>query len=213
MAEILLKIIVLGESGVGKTAILQQYINKTFSEEHKTTIGADFFTKKLDIGRNLITLQIWDTAGQERFQSLGRAFYRGANACILVFDITSKHSFEKLADWKSQFEEINTIPTHVTFPFLLIGNKSDLSDQREITANQATNYARTHDIEYFETSALNGNNIKDAIYKIAEIASTVPSTPVISTDAIRLIKDDEKDNQNNTDDNNYNCWGCLDGII
>ena len=164
-----------------KKVILQKYVNDRFIEDHKSTIGADFFTKKIDIGRNLITLQIWDTAGQERFKSLGNAFYRGANACILVYDITSKQSFDKLEEWKEQFESINNLNINGNsqpFPYLLLGNKSDLADkQREVTTNQAYNYARQCDMEHFETSALEGTNIKNAIYKIAEVASNVPSTP------------------------------------
>eukprot|EP01083_Nonionella_stella_P021171 58709_1 len=209
MPEILLKMIVLGESGVGKTAILQQYINNTFTEDHKTTIGADFFTKKFDIGRNLITLQIWDTAGQERFESLGKAFYRGANACILVYDITSKQSFDKVADWKASFEQINSLEESDEFPFLLIGNKSDLEENREITMNEATNYAQTHKMKYYETSALSGKNIKDAIFKITEIASSVPSIPVFSIDAVRSIKHGDLDNDNTNSGNNQTNYSTL----
>jgi len=191
MSEILLKIIVLGESGVGKSSIINQYCNQTFSHDHKATIGADFFTKKLDIGRNLITLQIWDTAGQERFQSLGKAFFRGANACILVYDITSKSSFDRVDDWKMQFDQINSINYNDKFPFLLLGNKSDLQEERAITENQAMQYAASNDMECFETSALDGTNIKEAIYKIAQIASEVPSTPVLSTDAVRNLREED----------------------
>jgi len=91
----LLKIIILGESGVGKKAILHQFVHKRFIEEHKATIGADFSTKEIVFDDKVITLQIWDTAGQERFQSLGNAFYRGADACVLVYDVTNEASFKK----------------------------------------------------------------------------------------------------------------------
>eukprot|EP00483_Globobulimina_turgida_P010426 UN10447 len=105
------------------------------------------------------------------------------------------------------------MPPNVSFPYLLLGNKCDLDVDREITANQATNYANQCDMQFFETSALNGTNIKDAFYKIAEIASAVPTTPVISTEAIRLIKHAD-DNRNGNDDNKKKtCWGCLDGMI
>ena len=178
MAEILLKIIVLGESGVGKTALLQKYINNTFTEDHKSTIGADFFTKKLDIGRSLVTLQIWDTAGQERFASLGKAFYRGANAAILVFDQSNRASFDKVENWKSQFEEVNDLSeSDEDFPFLLISNKCDL-EKRAVSLNEADQYAQANKMIFYECSALTGKNIKSAIGKIAEIASTVPSTPL-----------------------------------
>mmetsp|Transcript_18985 Transcript_18985/g.30166 ORF Transcript_18985/g.30166 Transcript_18985/m.30166 type:complete len:222 (-) Transcript_18985:287-952(-) len=198
MTEILLKIIVLGESGVGKTAILHRYIHHEFIEEHKSTIGADFFSKKIDVGRNLVTLQIWDTAGQERFQSLGDAFYRGANACILVFDITSKQSFDRLDHWKSEFLSKNNSDSDTPFPFLLLGNKTDLalSKGRQITTNEADQYAKENNMKYYETSALQDSNIKDAMHKLAEVASAVPSIPVFSKDAIHLMKNgQDEDNE------------------
>nr|ACF81381.1 unknown [Zea mays] len=85
----LLKVIVLGDSGVGKTSLMNQYVHKKFSQQYKATIGADFVTKEVLIEDRLVTLQIWDTAGQERFQSLGVAFYRGADCCVLVYDVNS----------------------------------------------------------------------------------------------------------------------------
>ena len=180
MAEILLKIIVLGESGVGKTALLQKYINNTFTEDHKSTIGADFFTKKLEINDKLITLQIWDTAGQERFQSLGKAFYRGANAVILVFDQSNRKSFDKVDHWKAQFEEVNEESEEdgSKFPFLLLNNKCDL-EQRAVSLNEADQYAQANNMIFYECSALNGKNINDAIYKIADVAANVPSIPYV----------------------------------
>jgi Ras-related protein Rab-7A len=86
----LLKVIILGDSGVGKTSLMNQYVNKKFTSQYKATIGADFLTKELMIEDKLVTMQIWDTAGQERFQSLGMAFYRGADACVLVYDIQTQ---------------------------------------------------------------------------------------------------------------------------
>ena len=102
--KVLLKVIILGDSGVGKTALMNQYVNRKFSNQYKATIGADFLTKDITLedGRQ-VTLQIWDTAGQERFQSLGVAFYRGADACVLVYDVTSQNSFKTLEIWRDEF--------------------------------------------------------------------------------------------------------------
>ncbi|KAF8377217.1 hypothetical protein HHK36_030591 [Tetracentron sinense] len=99
----LLKIIVLGDSGVGKTCLMNQYVHKRFSQQYKATIGADFVTKELQIDDRLVTLQIWDTAGQERFQSLGVAFYRGADCCVLVYDVNVHKSFDTLDNWHEEF--------------------------------------------------------------------------------------------------------------
>ncbi|KAF0721376.1 hypothetical protein AaE_010076, partial [Aphanomyces astaci] len=87
--KVLLKVIILGDSGVGKTSLMNQYVNQKFTNQYKATIGADFLTKEIMSDEKLVTMQIWDTAGQERFQSLGVAFYRGADACVLVYDITN----------------------------------------------------------------------------------------------------------------------------
>ncbi|KAG5624998.1 hypothetical protein H5410_010216 [Solanum commersonii] len=99
----LLKVIILGDSGVGKTSLMNQYVNKKFSNQYKATIGADFLTKEVQFEDRLFTLQIWDTAGQERFQSLGVAFYRGADCCVLVYDVNSMKSFENLNNWREEF--------------------------------------------------------------------------------------------------------------
>ncbi|KAM1136053.1 hypothetical protein FF1_034221 [Malus domestica] len=99
----LLKVIVLGDSGVGKTSLMNQYVHKKFSQQYKATIGADFVTKELQIDDRLVTLQIWDTAGQERFQSLGVSFYRGADCCVLVYDVNVMKSFDTLDNWHEEF--------------------------------------------------------------------------------------------------------------
>lgn len=141
--SVLLKIIILGESGVGKTAILNKYVNGKFIEEHKATIGADFMTKDiLNDEKNNITLQMWDTAGQERFQSLGFSFYRGADACILVYDITNEQSFMKIEEWRSTFISQIGIDNPHLFPFLLLGNKMDKESQRKVKKEDALMYAK-----------------------------------------------------------------------
>ncbi|PKI39044.1 hypothetical protein CRG98_040571 [Punica granatum] len=99
----LLKVIVLGDSGVGKTSLMNQYVYNRFTQQYKATIGADFVTRELQIDDKLVTLQIWDTAGQERFQSLGAAFYRGADCCVMVYDVNVSKSFESLNNWHAEF--------------------------------------------------------------------------------------------------------------
>ena len=134
----IIKIIIIGESGVGKTAILDRYVNDSFNDNYKSTIGVDFLTKQIIINQQLITMQIWDTSGQERFNSLSNAFYRGADACILVYDITNNNTFNKINDWKNTFENIANITNNNdndndnSFPFLLLGNKIDLKNERKV---------------------------------------------------------------------------------
>lgn len=163
----LLKIIILGDSGVGKTSLMNQYVAKKFDSRYKATIGADFSTKDIvDPQTNdTVTLQLWDTAGQERFQSLGSAFYRGADACVLVFDITSQESFAHLTSWMEEF----AIQAGKK-PYVLIGNKSDLDARRQVTGKTAKQWAMDEGVEYFETSAKDNNGVEAAFQKIAEQA-------------------------------------------
>jgi len=170
--KVLLKVIILGDSGVGKTSLMNQYVNKKFDNRYKATIGADFLTKELDVDGTTVTLQIWDTAGQERFQSLGSAFYRGADACILVFDLTSQESFQHLTSWHDEF----IIQAGQNKDFVLIGNKNDLEDKRVVNHKSAvawcTKNSQEEDnpIPYFETSAKDNFNVEQAFHSVAKNA-------------------------------------------
>lgn len=114
---------------VGKTSLMNQYVNRRFSSQYKATIGADFLSKEVAVGDRLVTMQIWDTAGQERFQSLGVAFYRGADCCVLVYDVTAPNTFKALDSWRDEFliQASPRDPEH--FPFVVIGNKLDLENR------------------------------------------------------------------------------------
>ena len=100
---LVVKILILGDSGVGKSSLLQRYTHQKFDSRYKATIGADFMTKVISVDDLKVVLNIWDTAGQERFQSLGTIFYRGAAGCVFVYDVTSQKSFKSLGYWMSQF--------------------------------------------------------------------------------------------------------------
>jgi len=189
--KVLLKLIILGESGVGKTAILNKYVNGKFIVEHKATIGADFLTKELNLGDKLVTLQIWDTAGQERFQSLGNAFYRGSDACVLVYDITNDQSFKKIEEWRSNFIAQAAPDDPKKFPFLLLGNKLDRENQRQVDTNTADSYARANQMKFYETSAVNGANIEEAIINITSIASEMDTVPYFSPEIADRINIEE----------------------
>uniref|UniRef100_A0A3Q4N799 RAB7a, member RAS oncogene family n=1 Tax=Neolamprologus brichardi TaxID=32507 RepID=A0A3Q4N799_NEOBR len=128
--KVLLKVIILGDSGVGKTSLMNQYVNKKFSNQYKATIGADFLTKEVMVDDRLVTMQIWDTAGQERFQSLGVAFYRGADCCVLVFDVTAPNTFKTLDSWRDEFLIQASPRDPENFPFVVLGNKIDLENRQ-----------------------------------------------------------------------------------
>ncbi|KAL4367331.1 hypothetical protein GQ457_05G008770 [Hibiscus cannabinus] len=166
----LLKVIVLGDGGVGKTSLMNQYVYNKFNPLYKATIGADFVTKELQIDDKLVTLQIWDTAGQERFQSLGSAFYRGADCCVLVFDVNIQRSFEMLSNWHEEFLKQADPSNPESFPFVVIGNKIDL-DCRMVPEEKARDWCASRgNIPYFETSAKEGYNVDEAFLCVAKTA-------------------------------------------
>jgi len=162
--KVLLKCIILGDSGVGKTSLMTQYVTKRFSNQYKATIGADFLTKEVVVDDRLVTMQLWDTAGQERFQSLGVAFYRGADCCVLVFDVNSSKSFETLDSWRDEFLIQASPRDPENFPFVVIGNKIDMEDSRRMVSQKRamTWCQQKGGIPYFETSAKEAINVEQA---------------------------------------------------
>lgn len=168
--KVLLKVIILGDSGVGKTSLMNQYVNKKFSNQYKATIGADFLTKDVSIDEKLVTMQIWDTAGQERFQSLGVAFYRGADCCVLVYDVTNPNSFKSLDTWRDEFLIQASPRDSENFPFVVLGNKVDL-ETRAVSTKRAQAWCQTkNELPYFEVSAKEALNVEQAFQTIARNA-------------------------------------------
>jgi len=166
-----LKIVILGDSGVGKTTLLQQYLNGKVQGQSKPTIGADFSKKEILIDNTVVTLQVWDTAGQEKFQSLGYAFYRGADCCALCYDITNLDSFHSLDKWKQGFIE-NAGPSDPNnFPFVCLGNKLDKSEHRQVPTTKGQQWAKdNNDMMFYETSALEGTKVEEAFLQMAKAA-------------------------------------------
>lgn len=169
----LVKIIILGDSGAGKTSLMNMFVNSTFTAQYKATIGADFLTKEITVNDKVISLQLWDTAGQERFQSLGVAFYRGADACVLVYDITKPKSFESLSNWMEEFLVQAGPRDPANFPFVVLGNMCDKADQRKVTVDQARAWCaerrKQAPLPFFETSAKEGININEAFTHVCEL--------------------------------------------
>ncbi|CDW78137.1 rab gtpase [Stylonychia lemnae] len=176
-----LKIVILGDSGVGKTTLLQQFLQGKVTANAKPTIGADFSKKELTVDGVSVTLQIWDTAGQEKFQSLGYAFYRGADCCVLCYDITNKRTFENLDRWKEGFIE-NAAPYDIqTFPFMLLGNKIDKEYDRKVDSQEAQEWAKQNcDMLFYETSAKEGLSVEQAFNKLSKKALDRESRSIFS---------------------------------
>ncbi|KAK0151683.1 Ras-related protein rab7 [Merluccius polli] len=168
--KVLLKVIILGDSGVGKTSLMNQYVNKKFSNQYKATIGADFLTKEV---------MIWDTAGQERFQSLGVAFYRGADCCVLV--------------WRDEFLIQASPRDPENFPFVVLGNKIDL-ENRQVTTKRAQAWCQSkNNIPYFETSAKEAINVEQAFQTIARNALKQETEVELYNEFPEPIKLDQND--------------------
>ena len=137
-------------------------MNKTFEESYKCTIGVDFLMKSVEVKGKKVKLQLWDTAGQEKYKSMVSSYYRGANVALVVFDITSRSSFESLPLWIENYYKNGPEQKNI----ILIGNKKDMADQRQVTQEEAEEFSETNNMIYFETSAKEGDNI-DYVFNFA----------------------------------------------
>jgi len=153
--DYLIKLIIIGDSSVGKTNILSQYINKTFTNNSKSTVGVEFASKNVKIENKQVLAQIWDTAGQERYKSITSAYYKGAKGAFIVYDITNKSSFESIDKWVQALKEYGDKDIAI----LLIGNKADLEKDREVQTEEGQNKASSFDMGFTETSAKTGKNV------------------------------------------------------
>lgn len=163
------KLVVLGDSGVGKTTLIHKYINKEFRADFKATIGADFSSQELEMNGHNVMLQIWDTAGEVRFHSVGAAFYRGTDACILVFDVTQRESFNRLTMWRDDLFSKSFIENTSTFPIIIFANKADLDQERQVTYEEAKRWADANHHELLEVSAKTGQNVEDGFKQIVKM--------------------------------------------
>jgi Ras-related protein Rab-1A len=162
--DYLFKILLIGKSGVGKSAIMNRFVDDAFFDSHITTIGVDFKIRTMEIDGKIVKMQIWDTAGQERFRTIVSSYYRGAHAIFLVYDITDPDSFSSLEEWIKEARKFCGENTIIS----LIGNKTDLEDQRKVNTEDALAFAECHSMAYAETSCKTGSMITEAFTKIAE---------------------------------------------
>ena len=163
MSDINIKLLIVGDSNVGKTSILSQYLEVKCPSDHVATIGVEYRIKMFNYNNYKIKLQIWDTAGQERFHSITNNFFRNANGILFVFDISDHASFEGAKRWVKEAEEIGE-----DYKQLLIGNKCDLS-KRKVNKEELKTFCDEKNIEYFEVSAKENINIKEVFNKIVEL--------------------------------------------
>ncbi|KAJ8658432.1 hypothetical protein O0I10_005785 [Lichtheimia ornata] len=154
------KIVIVGDSGVGKTNLLGRFVHDTFDLSSKSTIGLDLNIKNMKVKDKLVRVQLWDTAGQERYRSITKRYYRGSVGALLVYDITRHDTFEDIIRW---LNEIRMNDAHPETVIMLVGNKSDLEqDQRAVSQDEAAKFAKDHGLMFMETSALDRSNVNDA---------------------------------------------------
>ena len=159
------KLVILGDSQVGKTSLVHYFVNDEFRAGFKETIGAEVSSKYETIDNRQIHVLIWDTAGQERYKSITKQFFRGADACILVADLTNIQSFESLPSWLDNLlSEVEK--TSDEFPIVLFANKSDLAEQRTVTPEIVERYSKAIHCQSFEVSAKTGENIEEGFVAI-----------------------------------------------
>lgn len=161
--DYLFKLLLIGDSGVGKTSILFKFSEDTFSPAFISTIGIDFKIRTIDVDGKKIKLQVWDTAGQERFRTITTAYYRGAMGIMLVYDVSNMKSFENISNW------IRNIEMHATqdVELMILGNKCDIVDKRQVSKERGEQLALQHSIKFLETSAKANINIDEAFRTLA----------------------------------------------
>ena len=160
--EYKLKVVVVGDSGVGKTNLIKRFTSDTFSYDSKATVGVEFISKSYIINKKVFKIEIWDTAGQERYKAITSAYYKGAKGCLIVYDTTSQTTFHNIDKWMFEIKE----KALTNIKVMIVGNKIDLKDKRIIPIEEAMK--KSHDLQapIMETSALEATNVKEAFYDL-----------------------------------------------
>ncbi|CAN6553238.1 hypothetical protein ACFX13_004901 [Malus domestica] len=160
--DYLFKVVLIGDSGVGKSNLLSRFTRNEFSLESKSTIGVEFATRSLDVDGKVIKAQIWDTAGQERYRAITSAYYRGAVGALLVYDVTRNSTFESVERWLKELRD-HTDPNIVV---MLVGNKSDLRHLVAVSTEDGKSFAERESLYFMETSALEATNVDNAFSEV-----------------------------------------------
>ena len=162
-----LKFIIIGDAGVGKTNLVHRFVKGEFKSEYHLTLGMDFSSYNLEIDGKLFTLQLWDTAGSEKFRSIAKGYYINSVCAIVVYDITDEQSFKSISNWINDCENY----ANKNIIKILVGNKSDLNDQRKISQEDGRDMATNNRMLFYECSALNGNNVENIFFDACKTIS------------------------------------------
>ncbi|EZG76300.1 small GTPase family Rab subfamily protein [Gregarina niphandrodes] len=196
-SDYLFKILLIGDSGVGKSCLLLRFADGNYTDSYISTIGVDFKIKTIMLEDKKVKLQIWDTAGQERFRTITSSYYRGAQGIIVVFDVTDRDSYDHVRQWMHEIEryageEVNT---------LLVGNKRDLTSERAVTYSEGEDLAASYGIRYVETSARECTNVESAFtimaaeiksrFQVAATTSQPRNNPIALSAAGKPVKENK----------------------
>ncbi|XP_038641000.1 ras-related protein Rab-15 isoform X2 [Scyliorhinus canicula] len=182
--DVLFRLLLIGDSGVGKTCLLCRFTDNQFHASHISTIGVDFKMKTIDVDGIKVRIQIWDTAGQERYQTITKQYYRRAQGIFLVYDITSERSFQHIMKWANDVDEY--APEGVQK--ILVANKADEEQKRQVGAEQGQKLAKEYGMDFFETSACTNYNIKESFTRLTELVLQAHKKEL---DGLRLSTADE----------------------
>ena len=185
--EFMFKVVLVGDSFVGKTNIMSKYLKNEFHEDSKATVGVEFGSKQFNVEGHSIKAQIWDTAGQERYKAITSAYYKGAKGAFIVYDITRKNSFESIDKWINDV----TAVADKKITIVLIGNKSDLEDQRQVTKEQGEDKANKLQVAFLETSAFSGENLEKAFQMMIKEVYQKCHEEMMSEGDVDIIKGGE----------------------
>jgi len=181
--DYLFKLLLIGDSGVGKSCLLLRFADDTYTESYISTIGVDFKIRTIELDGKTIKLQIWDTAGQERFRTITSSYYRGAHGIIVVYDVTDQESFNNVKQWLQEIDRYASENVNK----LLVGNKCDLTNKKVVDYTSAKEYADQLGIPFLETSAKNATNVEQAFMTMAaEIKNRVGPAAANQTGSDRL---------------------------
>lgn len=162
--DFLFKLLLIGDSGVGKSCLLLRFADDTYTESYISTIGVDFKIRTIELEGKTVKLQIWDTAGQERFRTITSSYYRGAHGIIVVYDVTDNESFTHVKQWLTEIDRYASEGVNK----LLVGNKSDLTGKKVVEYSVAKEFADQLNIPFLETSAKNATNVEQAFLTMAK---------------------------------------------
>ena len=204
--DYLLKYIIIGDSNVGKSNLLLRYIDNTFNEEYKLTIGVEFGEKTIEVKNKKYKIQIWDTAGQENFRSITRTYYKNSVCALVVYDITRRETFDNVINWIEDCK----MNSPKTIYIVLVGNKCDLEKDRQVSSEEGEEIANRFGLKFFETSALKTINVNEIFSESAEFIDERINKNYYDLDshACGIKKYNYSENKSNNNKKNKKKAGC-----